>query len=150
MAETPAISAQTLIDRAEISDLLTRYYNNFGGGPESFASFYADDAELMLGDNSYKGLEAITGAYAAVPADAPQRSSFALNILMGNPLITIHGDTATARLIFTEYVVDKAGDAPRILTMGREFDHLVKRDGKWLILKRRIMDAKSVPEDWED
>ena len=149
-AEEP-VTAQALSDRAEIEDILTRYYNNFGNNAEdSVGKYYAEDGEMVLGTTSFKGIEAIKGAYAAVPADAPQRKSFALNILIGNPLIVVHGDTATARLVFTEYIVDKAGDAPRILTMGREFDIFVKRDGKWLIKKRQIMGANGVPEGWTD
>ncbi|KPL68843.1 hypothetical protein SZ64_12500 [Erythrobacter sp. SG61-1L] len=150
MAREP-ITAQAVIDKAEIEDLLTRYYAQFGGGVEDHVGeYYAEDGEMVLGANSYKGIAAIKGAYAAVPADAPQRKSFALNILIGNPLITVSGDTATARLVFTEYVVDKQGDAPRILTMGREFDWLVKRNGKWLIQKRQIMGANGTPEGWVD
>lgn len=150
MAREP-ISAAALVDRAEIQDMLTAYYNNFGGNlNDHIAEFYAEDGEMVLGGNSYKGIEAIKGAYAAVPADAPQRKSFALNILIGNPLVVVTGDTATARLVFTEYVIEKEGDAPRILTMGREFDWLVKRDGKWLLKKRQIMGAKGVPEGWKD
>ena len=145
----PAV--QALVDRAAIEDLLTHYYNNFGGGIEDkIGEFYADDGEMILGTNSYKGLAAIKGAYAAVPANAPQKSAFALNILIGNMLVTVHGQTATARLVFTETITEKQGEAPKILTQGREFDHLVKRDGRWLIAKRQIMGAKGVPEGWED
>jgi hypothetical protein len=150
-AEAPQYTAQALADRAQIEDLLTRYYNGFGNGVESrIAEFYAPDGEMILGPNSYKGIEAIKGAYAAVPADAPQRKSFALNILIGNMLVVVHGDTATARLVYTETIIDKQGDAPRILTQGREFDHLVKRNGRWLLSKRQIMGANGVPDGWED
>ena len=147
-AASAQMSAQTLADRAEIGDLLARYYWNFGVGSESFTSFYAPDAEMVLGKNSYKGGAAIEGAYKAVPADAPQRKSFSLNILPTNILIVVHGGTATAQLVFTEVVVDKQGDAPRILTQGREFDHLVKLKGRWLISKRQIMGPNGKPDDW--
>jgi hypothetical protein len=146
-----SLTAQALADRAEISDLLTRYYNNFGGGVEDkVGEFYADDGEMILGNNHYKGIEAIKGAYAAVPTNAPQRSSYALNILISNMLVTVHGDTATARLVFTETITEKQGEAPKILTQGREFDRLVKRKGRWWISSRQIMGAKGVPEGWQD
>ena len=151
LAQAPAASALTSaqsVDRAEIEDLLARYYWNFGGGGESFASFYAPDAEMVLGSKSYKGAAAIEGMYKAVPADAPQRKSFSLNILPTNILVVVHGNTATAQLVFTETVVDKQGDAPRILTQGREFDHLVKLKGRWLISKRQIMGPNGKPDDW--
>ncbi|HTM95033.1 MAG TPA: nuclear transport factor 2 family protein [Croceibacterium sp.] len=150
-AQQPEYTATALADRAQIEDMLTRYYNNFGGGIESkVAEFYAPDGEMILGNDSRKGIEAIKGFYAAVPADAPQRKSFALNILIGNMLVNVHGDTATARLVFTETVIDKEGDAPRLLVQGREFDHLVKRDGRWLFAKRQIMGPKGVPDGWVD
>jgi hypothetical protein len=151
LAQGTPLSAEALADRAAIEDLITRYYNNFGGGIESrLGEFYAEDGEMILGPNHYKGIEAIRGAYAAVPADAPQRQSFALNILISNLLVVVHGDTATARLVFTETVTAKQGGAPTILTQGREFDNLVKRNGRWLISKRQIMGANGVPEGWTD
>ena len=150
-AQAAPLTAQTLADRAAISDLLTRYYNNFGNGAESkVGEFYADDGEMILGTTHYKGIEAIKGAYAAVPADAPQRSALALNILISNLLVAVHGDTATARLVFTETITRKQGEAPAILTQGREFDHLVKRGGRWLIASRQIMGANGIPEGWQD
>jgi hypothetical protein len=150
-AAAQELSPQALADRAAISDLLTRYYNNFGGGVEDkVGEFYAEDGEMILGNNHYKGIAAIKGAYAAVPKDAPQRSSYALNILISNMLVTVHGNTATARLVFTETVTKKQGEAPTILTQGREFDHLVKRKGRWLLASRQIMGAKGVPDGWQD
>ena len=150
-AQGAPLTVQGLADRAAIEDLLTRYYNNFGGGVESkIGEFYAEDGEMILGPNHYKGIAAIKGAYAAVPADAPQRKSFALNILISNMLVTVHGQTATARLVFTETITEKQGEAPKILTQGREFDHLVKRKGRWLFASRQIMGAKGEPEGWQD
>ena len=150
-AQGALLTVQGLADRAAIEDLLTRYYNNFGGGVESkIGEFYAEDGEMILGPNHYKGIAAIKGAYAAVPADAPQRKSFALNILISNMLVTVHGQTATARLVFTETITEKQGEAPKILTQGREFDHLVKRKGRWLFASRQIMGAKGEPEGWQD
>lgn len=150
-AAAPAMTAQALADRAEIEDLITRYYNNFGGGVENQVSeYYAIDGEMVLGANHYKGIAAIKGAYAAVPADAPQRKSFALNILISNLLVTVHGDTATARLVFTETTTEKQGEAPKILTQGREFDNLVKRNGRWWIAKRQILGPKGVPDGWQE
>jgi len=151
VAQGPVPTQQELADRAAIEDLVTRYYNHFGGGIQSrIAEFYADDAEMILGQSSYKGIEAIKGAYAAVPADAPQRKSFALNILINNLQIKVSGDTATARMVFTEVITEKQGDAPKLLIQGREFDHFVKRNGRWLISKRQVMAANGVPEGWQD
>jgi len=144
-----ALTAPSATDRAEIEDLLSRYYWNFGNsGSESFASFYTSDAELVLGKNSFKGAAGIESAYKGVPQDAPQKKSYSFNVLMSNLLIVTHGDAATAQLVFTEVVVDKQGDPPRILVQGREFDHLAKQRGQWRIAKRQIMDAADKPADW--
>jgi ketosteroid isomerase-like protein len=151
LAQTTPMTAAEVADRAAIEDLLTSYYNNFGNGAEDkVGQYYADDGEMILGNTHYKGIAAIRGAYAAVPADAPQRKSFALNILISNLLVRVHGQTATARLVFTETLTEKQGDAPKILTQGREFDHLVKRGGRWLIASRQIMGANGVPAGWQD
>jgi len=152
-ATAQSITANTLVDRAEIEDLLTRYYNNFGkAGGESFGEFYTEDAEMILGKASYKGRSAIEGAYKGLAnADIPQRKSFSFNVLMSNPLVVVHGTTATARLVFTEFVQDKQGDAPRVLTQGKEFDRLVKVGGQWRISKREIVGAdQGPPADWQD
>ena len=148
-AQAAPLTARGAIDRAEIEDLLARYYWNFGkSGKESFASFYTPDAELVLGKTSFKGTAGIESAYSGVPKDAPQRTSYSLNILMSNPLITVHGDTATAHLVFTEIIVEKQGDPPKILTQGREFDHLKRQHGEWRIAKRQIVGAADKPADW--
>jgi len=145
------MSAQELADRAAIEDLITDYYNHFGGGVESrVGEYYAEDGEMILGGRSYKGIEAIKGAYAAVPSDAPQRRSYALNILISNLVVKVKGDTATARLVFTETTTEKQGEPPKLLVQGREFDTLVKRNGRWLISKREILGPKGVPEGWQD
>lgn len=142
------LTAQGAIDHAEIQDLLARYYWNFGGDTDNFGALYTKDAEMMLGPKSYKGIEAIKGAYSSMPKDIPQRKSYSFNVLMNNLLIDLHGSTATAQLVFTEVIIDKQGDAPRILTQGREFDHLTKQNGAWLISKRQIMGAADKPADW--
>ena len=150
-AKDAPLTAQALADRAQIEDLLTHYYWNFGNSKaESFGEYYTPDAEFVLGKNTYKGVKAIEAMYAAVPKDVPQRSAFALNILISNLLVSVHGNTATARLVFTETLTEKQGEAPKILTQGREFDTLVKRDGRWLFAKRQIMGPKGTPDGWQD
>ncbi len=145
------MSVQELADRAAIEDLITSYYNHFGGGVESrVGEYYAEDGEMILGGRSYKGIDAIKGAYAAVPSDAPQRRSYALNILISNLVVKVSGDTATARLVFTETTTEKQGEPPKLLVQGREFDTLVKRNGRWLISKRQILGPTGIPEGWQE
>jgi hypothetical protein len=144
-----AMTVQTLVDRAEIEDLLTRYYYNFGSeNVGSFSTFYADDAELALGPNSYKGKEGIERAYRGAGQNSPFRNVFAANITISNPLISVHGNSATAQLIFTETVIDKQGTAPRLLQQGREYDILVKANGHWRFKKRQIVAGTQPPAGW--
>ena len=60
----------------------------------------------------------------------------------------VHGDTATAQLIFTEIVIDTRGAAPRVLTQGREYDNLVRQNGQWRFKKRQIMAGAQEPAGW--
>ena len=54
------MTAQSLIDRQQILDQITRYYYNFGKADrQSEESFYAEDGELILGTKHYKGKEGI-------------------------------------------------------------------------------------------
>jgi hypothetical protein len=150
-AQDVPFTAQVVIDRAEIEDLLQRYYNNFGKAEgESFSSFYAADAEFVLGDKTYKGQEAIAGVYKGIGGSGanPAAGRFSFNVLMTNPVITMHGDTATAQLIFTEIVMDTASAPPRLLTQGREYDHLIKIKGQWRFSKRQIAAGTKPPEGW--
>src|SRR5436190_2943240 len=112
------ITAQSLIDRQLILDQITRYYYNFGKADrQSEESFYAEDGELILGTRHYKGKEGIKQAYnrtpaapaagAAAPAAAgaapaaaaaAPRERTAFNVIIDNPLIIVHGETATSQL----------------------------------------------------
>src|SRR5687768_5934890 len=92
-ARAEEVSAATLVDRLQIQDLITRYYNNFGReNAENFADFYAEDAELILGERHFKGRNGIMEAYGRAPGQAPRpppppRYSFIVSV--DNPLIVV-------------------------------------------------------------
>jgi len=163
------MTAQTLIDRQMILDQITRYYYNFGKAVrENQENFYAEDGELILGARSYKGREGIKQAYnrapatppagaaaATTPAPAPaaaaapaQRTAF--NVTIDNPLIIVHGDTATSQVIFTEYRQDKVGDPMKMTTQGKEYATWVKVKGQWLYKTRQIASGSNPPEGWKE
>ena len=151
MAEPRPMTVQTLVDRAEIEDLLTRYYYNLGhSSPEGFSAFYAPDAEMVLGGKSYRGKAAIEGGYRAAGASTPALKGFSFNVSLSNPLIVVHGTTATAQLIFTEIVIDTEGAAPRLLTQGREYDNLAKLKGQWRFTRRQILPGAQSPAGWTE
>ncbi len=153
-AHAQQITVQTLIDRAQIQDLITRYYNNFGReDAENFADFYADDAELILGTRTYKGKNGILEAYGRAPGQAPRpprppRYSFIVTI--SNPLIVVRGNTATAQMVFTEYEIEKQGDAPKVTTQGKEYSTFVKANGQWRYRTRQIAGGTEPPKGWKE
>jgi len=166
------ITAQSLIDRQLILDQITRYYYNFGKAErQSEESFYAEDGELILGTRHYKGKEGIKQAYnrapaapaasaapaagaapaaSAVPAAPapPQRTAF--NVTIDNPLIIVHGDTATSQVIFTEYRQEKVGDPMKMTTQGKEYATWIKVKGQWLYKIRQIASGSNPPEGWKE
>ena len=145
------MTARELSDRAQIQDLITRYYYNFGNtNPESFSDFYADDAELILGATHYKGKDGIAKAYRlAGRAGGPPRKAYSFNVTISNPLIVVHRDAATSQLIFTEFLIEKQGDAPRVTTQGREYATFVKVHGQWRYKTRQIKGGTEPPEGWK-
>src|ERR1041385_2596268 len=156
LASAPAARAedkmtvQSLIDRQMILDQITRYYYNFGKAErQAEESFYAEDGELILGTRHYKGKEGIKQAYNRAPAApaagaapaaaaAPPRERTAFNVAIENPLIIVHGDTATSQVIFTEYRQEKVGDPMKFTTQGKEYATWVKVNGNWLYKIRQI------------
>ena len=156
-------TAQSLIDRQLILDQITRYYYNFGKvDRQTEESFYAEDGELILGTRHYKGKEGIKQAYNRAPATppagaaapsaaaAPPRERTAFNVAIENPLIIVHGDTATSQVIFTEYRQEKVGDPMKMTTQGKEYATWVKVNGQWLYKTRQIASGSNPPEGWKD
>ena len=149
-AKAQGITSQSLIDRAEVQDLITRYYYNFGREkPESFPDFYADNAELILGDTHFKGKDGIAKAYGR-SGDSPMSKAYSFNVTISNPLIVVHGNTATSQLTFTEYLMDKEGDAPHIRTQGREYATFTKVKGRWRYQTRQIKGGTEPPQGWKE
>jgi hypothetical protein len=167
-AEDNKMTAQSLIDRQLILDQITRYYYNFGKAErQAEESFYAEDGELILGTRHYKGREGIKSAYNRPPATppaatapasgaapaaaaAPPRERTAFNVAIENPLIIVHGDTATSQVIYTEYRQEKVGDPMKMTTQGKEYATWVKVKGQWLYKTRQIASGSNPPEGWKE
>lgn len=150
VAQAQDATVLALSDRAQIHDLITRYYYNFGhSSPEDFSHFYARGAEMILGTTPFKGRRAIAELYARAGKAGPSSKAYSFNVTISNPLIVVHGNTATAELIFTEFVIQKKGEAPRIRTQGREYSTLVKVNGEWLYKTREIEGGSEPPKGWK-
>ena len=134
---------------------------------KSEESFYAEDGELILGTRHYKGKEGIKQAYNRAPAAPPAgsapadgaaptvaaaspREKTAFNVAIENPLIVVHGDTATSQVIFTEYRQEKLGDPMKMTTQGKEYATWVKVNGQWLYKTRLITSGSNPPEGWKE
>ena len=148
IAQAQEMTLETLIERQNLQDLITRYYYNFGGTPESFANFYVEQGELILMGQPFKGREAIGRAYTSPGGEAPRNFSF--NSLISNLLITVNGDTARAQLVWTENVVQKERDPVQQPFQGREYSTFVKVDGKWMYLSRELRGGTEAPEGWAE
>lgn len=149
-ARAQGVTVHELSNRAQIQNLITRYYYNFGrSNPESFSHFYAKGAELILGKAHFKGKVGIAKAYALAGKEGPSKNAYSFNVTISNPLITVHGNTATAELIFTEFVIPRKGEAPRIRTQGREYSTFVKLNGQWLYKTRHIKGGTKPPKGWK-
>jgi hypothetical protein len=151
------LKAENVVDRLRIQDLITRYYNNFGReNPENFSDFYADDAELILGERHFKGKDGIMQAYGRGPPQAgqpprpPRPTRYSFIVTVSNPLIVIHGKAATAQLVYTEYVIEKQGDPLKVTTQGKEYSTFVKVDGRWRYKTRQIKGGTELPEGWKE
>ncbi|HET8699596.1 MAG TPA: nuclear transport factor 2 family protein [Gammaproteobacteria bacterium] len=153
-ARAEEVTAATLVDRLQIQDLITRYYNNFGReNGENFADFYAEDAELILGERHYKGRNGILEAYGRAPGQTPRPAParFSFIVAIDNPLIVVHGNnTATAQLVYTEYVIEKQGEPVKVITQGKEYSNFVKVDGHWRYKTRLIKSGTELPEGWKE
>jgi ketosteroid isomerase-like protein len=139
LAESPATTLATLLDRAQIEDMLVEYYAKMGHGDvkTDFGSYYTDDGIMDVNGVESRGKKAIEAMYVTLgqPLYVPRGG---VNMLITNPKIVVNGDTATADTVWTEIVSDSVKTAPRLLRQGREHDELVKRDGNWLFKHRWI------------
>jgi hypothetical protein len=140
-AAPPRTTQANLLDRIQIEDLLVDYYQPLGGGrQEDLASFFTDDGVIDVNGRVYGGHAGITQAYKDAGAANNGNPTFQgkFVMLMNNPRIEVHGDVATADVIWTGIVTAKPTDQPHFAEQGKEHDDLVKVNGEWKIRKRII------------
>jgi hypothetical protein len=146
-AKAQNLTPEILVERAEILDQITRYYYNIlNPDPRSFLEFFTDDCELILGTNSFRG-EDIVAAYVRAP-DNVNANAFSFNILVGNPLIVVNGNTATSKVTFTEIRLETPDGLPQVVVQAREYATWEKVNGTWLYKKRNIFAGTQQYPDW--
>jgi ketosteroid isomerase-like protein len=144
---TAPAEQQALFDRIAIEDLVTRYYANLGAGrPGAFGEFYTENATFDVNGIVATGKEGIEKLYAEIGSDPDSNTAGGVfHMVLSNPVIDVKGDTATASFLWTGILNPDPKDPPRITEHGREYDKLVKRDGKWLIEHRVVIADSALP-----
>jgi ketosteroid isomerase-like protein len=147
------VTMETLLDRIQIEDLLTRYYDDLSrSNAHELSEYFTEDALLDVDGTIAKGRAEIAKLYQGPapnpkqPAPAPGRR---MHMLLTNPIITIKGNTATAHVIWTGVMNEGIGKLPQITEQGREDDELVKQNGKWLIKRRYITADGRMPNRFD-
>ncbi len=136
-SEQPATTLATLLDKAQIQDMLVDYYGHLGGGGGSFGAYYVADGILDVNGIIAQGQQPIEDLYKKIAAGSPPHKG-AFRMLLTNPKIVVNGATATADVIWTGINSDTPASIPRFVEQGREHDELVKQDGHWLFKHRYI------------
>lgn len=146
LAATPAFAAHppltltTLLDRAQIEDMLVEYYEVLSAGGTDFGSYYTDDAVLDVNGIVARGKGPIRDLYKTIP-----NSKGTVHVLLTNPRIIVNGRSATADVIWTEVYSETHSALPRILEQGREHDELIKRQDRWYLTKRMVTNDGGLP-----
>ncbi|MFC1840506.1 nuclear transport factor 2 family protein [Thermodesulfobacteriota bacterium] len=141
----------TLHDRIQIEDLIVRYYVDMSAGKShDLAMYYTEDAILDVNSMVSKGREEIEKLYAGVNEGGEAPFSGKMHMLLNNAIIDVDGDTATAWFIWTGVLNYDIKKPPRFQEQGREYDKLVKIDGRWYIKERYITADSALPEMWEE
>ncbi len=152
------VTMETLLDRIQIEDLLTRYYYDLSQGESHVLSdYFTEDALLDVDGTIARGHAEIAALYGGSgesetgEAPAEQAPPGPRNhMLLTNPVIEIDGDTAVAHVIWTGVMNDGVGTPPSLYEQGREDTELVKVDGRWLISRRYISSDSGLPDRFDE
>jgi hypothetical protein len=161
--EIAALRAEitALQDRNAIQDLLFDYYSHLGSDEShDFSSYFTEDAVFEINGLVLSGREEIQALYDGMEeggedekADIPPEEMETHLTLLNNPIVKVDGDTATAKMIWTGTLNVTAFEKPALYDQGREYDKLVKQNGKWLFKKRVIIAdgflPRSMLDTWE-
>lgn len=146
-AEQPP-TLTTLLDRAQIEDLLVDYYAQLGSGRHDFGAFYVEDGVLDVNGVVARGQQAIEDLYRKAAAGTPRRPG-TFRMLLTNLKVVVNGDSATADALWTGVNSENVKAAPQLIEQGREHDELVKREGRWYFKHRVITADGGLPPTFE-
>jgi hypothetical protein len=148
LAEHPATTLATLLDRAQIEDMLVDYYGHLGAGRDDFGAFYLEDGVLDVNGLVAQGQKPIEDLYKKVAAGTPRHPG-AFRMLLTNLKIVVDGASATADVLWTGVNSETVKAVPQFIEQGREHDELVKRNGRWYFKHRAITSDGGLPAMFE-
>jgi hypothetical protein len=150
-AEAQQVTMETLLDRIQIEDLLTRYYYDLAQGKaHELSDYFTADAMLDVDGTVARGRDEIAKLYGGGPArkaDAAPRPQN--HMVLTNPVIEVRGNRAIAHVIWTGVSNSGIGKPPSVTEQGREDSELVKVEGKWLIKRRYISSDSGLPDRFD-
>ncbi|MFO1504050.1 MAG: nuclear transport factor 2 family protein [Steroidobacteraceae bacterium] len=149
--ENPPAPLQNYVDRQAIETTLIRYSTGLDTfDAEMYASAFTEDAEFTMGNKVYKGRAEIGKIITDMKADRAKRAADAdktndpppsMHHVLTNAVIDIVSpDKATHRAYWMTVNGGPAMYSFRVAAQGRYEDELVKRNGQWLIHRRKILD----------
>jgi uncharacterized protein (TIGR02246 family) len=124
-------------DKAEIAELIARYnyaidHNDFQGWANCFAPEGVFDG--MIGRfAAHAELEKFKASVTQLTTDSPNLRHYVTNILT-----EVNGNEAQSRCFLLMTSTSKEGGT-KIALAGEYEDQLVKRDGRWLFLRRKVL-----------
>jgi hypothetical protein len=136
-AEQPVTTLNTLLDKAQIEDMLVDYYSQLSTGGGDFSAFYVEDAILDVNNFVAQGKKSIEDLYKQAAGESPARKG-TFRMLLTNLKIVVNGNSATADVIWTGINSETVKATPQFVEQGREHDELVKNNGRWYF-KRRVI-----------
>jgi ketosteroid isomerase-like protein len=158
--EIAALHAEiaALQDRNAIQDMLFDYYFHLGSNDShEFSNYFTEDAVFEINGRVLNGRKEIQALYDGMKeggeeevANIPPEEMETHLTLLNNPIVKVDGDTATARMIWTGTLNVTAFEKPALYDQGREYDKLVKHEGKWLFEKRVIIADGFLPRSMLD
>jgi hypothetical protein len=136
-AESPKITAATLVERALIEDLLVEYYGQLGSDHHDFSYWFAPDGVLDVNGEVGQGKEGIERIYRDTAARSAGRKG-TFRMLLSNVRISVNGTVATADMIWTGLNSESVTAPTTVVEQGREHDELVKLNGRWVFKHRWV------------
>jgi uncharacterized protein (TIGR02246 family) len=148
---TEPVSLQNYVDRQAIETTLVRYSTGLDTfDAEVYASAFTEDAEFSMEGKVFRGRDEIAKVITDMKADRAARAADAdpandpppkMHHVMTNAVIDItSADTARHHCYWMTVSGGPAMYSFRVAAEGGYEDELVKRDGQWLIHRRKIVE----------